>query len=267
MRLPKFANSVHVFLFKFFRFLHNRYNCESCYFNGRKQCETCKRTIVNAENDVLCVSCKNSGQQGGGGTENLEVAYQLSKRDPSSGEDVEQIVSDCNEQISTPFLTESELKIEHKMDCSNNREISFPIQDIFNCHKCDKSYSRKGHLDTHYNNIHRHTRFHCSVCAKTFVTERELNLHFESYHKYYKYICNTCGKKFCTMQGYQLHYESIHLQLFHLCDFCDKSYKSISCLRCHVSSKHEGKVYACHCGNTYRSAAALRQHRRLKDHL
>ncbi len=87
----------------FFRFLFNRYNCESCCFNGRKECKLCKRVIINTENEDLCVSCKNKksrGQQGGGGTEKIEVVDQLIIRDPSSGEDVEQIISACDEQIS-----------------------------------------------------------------------------------------------------------------------------------------------------------------------
>ena len=99
----------------FFRFLFNRYNCESCCFNGRKECKLCKRVIINTENEGLCVSCKNKksrGQQGGGGTEKIEVVDQLIIRDPSSGEDVEQIISACDEQIST-FLSECKLKFGH----------------------------------------------------------------------------------------------------------------------------------------------------------
>ena len=258
------------FLFIFFRFLHNSYSCVSCYLSGRKQCETCKRVIVDTENDVLCVSCKYSGQRGGGGTENLEVAYQLSERDPSSGEDVEQSVSDCNEQISTSFLIENKLKNDHKMDCSNiNHEIFIPMQYTYNCHMCDKSYFNQWHLTGHFNNIHAHKRFPCSGCSKTFVAERELNIHFERYHKSYKYICNICNKKFCTMLGYTRHYETIHLEVLHLCDYCDKSYKSKCGLTWHVSHKHKnrGRVYVCHCGKIYSSSGALRAHQRNKNHL
>ena len=267
--MTKICKYCTCFPFKFFRFLYNSYNCSCCCFSGRKQCETCKRVIVDTKNDILCVSCKNSTQQWVGGTENLEIALQLIKRDPSSGEDVEQSVSDCNEQISVSFLPESKPKIEPEMGCSNKHEISIPIQYIYNCHICDKSYARQSHLNAHLNNIHAHTRFPCSACPKTFVSERELNIHFGIYHMCYKYKCNRCDKRFCSMSGYRSHYETIHLEIHHLCDFCDKCYKSLGSLHWHMRNKHinKGMVYTCRCGKTYSSPGGLRAHQRYKDHL
>ena len=134
---------------------------------------------------------------------------------------------------------------------------------------CDKSYSQEATLYTHYTNAHHYTRFPCSECQKTYVTQRDLNIHFENCHKHYKYMCPEpeCSKKFCSLQGYRGHYESIHLQLIHICDFCDKSYKSEGSKHVHMTRKHRGYEYACYCGKTYSSSAALRRHKRLKNHI
>ena len=173
------------------------------------------------------------------------------------------------------WMREDDLKRhskQHKI-LTENKELEIEENDElglikpYSCGLCNKTYSYKYNLKTHYLDIHCHERFHCSVCDKHFVNNEDLYEHFQSNHVFYKFLCDKCGKMYCSKAGFKEHYDVIHLKIKFKCDLCNYTCKHRRNLNRHISSVHRRERYTCYCGKIYLLSSSLKRHQRFKNHL
>ena len=115
----------------------------------------------------------------------------------------------------------------------------------FKCDQCDKSYSQKGHLNTHIKCIHEKLQYNCDKCDKSFSQKGKLKSHIESVHENILYNCEKCEKSFSTKHGLQYHSQSVHENVRYYCPKCEKSYSYKQQLNNHIQSVHENVRHKC----------------------
>ena len=78
--------------------------------------------------------------------------------------------------------------------------------DIGKCERCDKFFTRKYSVRTHFKMIHEKTEAErCDLCGKSYVSKGYLKTHMETVHvKMKAYKCDSCDKsdpsvKYCPI--------------------------------------------------------------------
>ena len=139
----------------------------------------------------------------------------------------------------------------------------------FVCDTCGKEFSRRQHLKSHVNNIHKKQR-KCKYCEDIFPSSELLKAHMKQAHPKIEpeilqiHTCEHCGKQFKRPSHLKVHIDTIHEGKRVNCEYCGKSFTQTSGLRSHIRNIHinEGaKNYSCEqCGKTYTSKIYLKAH-------
>ena len=84
-------------------------------------------------------------------------------------------------------------------------------QNIVQCDKCDKYFSRKHCLKEHIRNVHEgHEDFKCP-CGKSFSQQGVLKRHIYTVHEGQKdFKCEFCKKSFSQKAGLKKHIHKVH---------------------------------------------------------
>ena len=85
----------------------------------------------------------------------------------------------------------------------------------YKCHKCkEKTFSRKGDLNTHIKNVHRRLKtkdYKCTKCEKSFSNGGNLLTHIRAVHLDIRpYKCDVCIKAFARKNDLKMHIKSLH---------------------------------------------------------
>ncbi|CAH0602469.1 unnamed protein product [Chrysodeixis includens] len=113
---------------------------------------------------------------------------------------------------------------------------------VYDCEKCDKTFSRQSLYSAHYRRIHvtseerarRHdTPWVCEVCGKTLPNKCMLLYHQRNHTGERPYACSHCNKRFTMKKLLQSHLRVHSSDRPYSCKLCPKTFKGLSALRAH----------------------------------
>jgi uncharacterized Zn-finger protein len=155
--------------------------------------------------------------------------------------------------IENDFIDDSNIYKEKDLDGQNLDTIEkfTPVHERKNnykCEKCDKMFTQKHSLMTHYKIVHEerkegavHERkkiYQCPLCIRKFGQKAHLRTHISSIHEGKKpFKCFLCETSFSLKQMLQKHISSVHEgKKPYRCDICKTSYAQRGHLKSHLAS-------------------------------
>lgn len=81
---------------------------------------------------------------------------------------------------------------------------------LFSCPDCDRSFARKGDLNSHRRTHTGERPYSCTECEKTFTTNSNLRRHQRIHSNKKPYTCEHCDKAFRQLSHLKRHKVSIH---------------------------------------------------------
>ena len=147
-------------------------------------------------------------------------------------------------------------------DNENNKEFMKEETIPFNadgknkhqCPSCDKTYSKKGYLQEHFQSVHENLRHSCDICDKTFSVESTLRIHKQKKHNQIK--CNSCNETFSLQENLQKHEDYFHNSLKMKCGYCKTKLEDLEKLQTHIQENHICEP----CNRTFTQRGQLSRH-------
>ncbi|KAJ8923248.1 hypothetical protein NQ315_001804 [Exocentrus adspersus] len=175
----------------------------------------------------------------------------------------------------------------------NNVQIKNDAKKSYPCPHCDKTFLRRGSLNSHVANHTNIRPFKCDDCSKTFAVKSQLTAHKKIHGDIHKcqycskkfpvpskldrhvrihkndkpFVCNHqgCGKAFSdkrNLQGHKLTHSSVKQ---YSCPVCIKMFKTVSRLKQHLKCHTSAMMYTCNlCLKKYKYKSNLISH--IKKH-
>ena len=139
------------------------------------------------------------------------------------------------------------------------------------CDQCQKSFSRKGALNTHIKGyckgFHQKIKaYKCQDCNKNFSNKYVLASHVDWAHlkidRPKKFICEKCDATFEQKQYIEHHMNKVHLNVKpYECNLCEMSFFIKNQLKTHLKKSHKVKPYECYfCQKAFFIKAKLKTH-------
>lgn len=136
----------------------------------------------------------------------------------------------------------------------------------FQCHLCDKAFSRRSQFQEHFKRSHKNARpgnFECSVCKKVFKNRDNLLQHQRTHSGEKPYECGVCHKRFNHSSYINIHMRTHTKERPFACSICDKDFISRSKLTAHTKAHNGIRPHKCsECDRTFRTPADMRNHYR-----
>ena len=104
-------------------------------------------------------------------------------------------------------ISETNLELESEIDNSiadGNDYPSYHTQisnqshagGMFDCQQCQKKFTTKGNLKTHFQSEHEGVKYACNQCDYQATQQSSLSIHIKSKHEGVKSACNQCDQQF-----------------------------------------------------------------------
>lgn len=139
-----------------------------------------------------------------------------------------------------------------------------PRNRQFQCHLCDKSFSRRSQFQDHFKRAHKNAspgNFECSVCKKLFKNRDNLLQHQRIHSGEKPYECTVCHKRFNHSSYINIHMRTHTKERPFACSICDKDFISRSKLTAHMKAHNDIRPHKCsECHRTFRTPADMRNH-------
>ncbi|XP_052091167.1 zinc finger protein 585A-like [Mytilus californianus] len=121
---------------------------------------------------------------------------------------------------------------------------------------CDKT-SEVGRLSKSLNKP-----FSCDVCDKSFTMKSSLVTHYKLHTGKNLMECDVCGKKFTKSYTYLRHIRTHTGDKPHKCDYCERGFGDKSSLNRHLTTRHKMEApYICHmCNSKFFTKFSLEKH-------
>ncbi|KAG9483300.1 hypothetical protein GDO78_009301 [Eleutherodactylus coqui] len=162
----------------------------------------------------------------------------------------------------------------------------------WNCDICNKSFTRRPHLQEHmilhsqdkpfkctycdeqfksrFKRLRHQEKYHlgpfpCDICGRQFNDTGNLKRHIEYTHGgKRKWICFICGKSVRERTTLEEHLRIHSGEKPHLCSICGQSFRHGSSYRLHLRVHHDDKRYECdECGKTFIRHDHLTKHKKI----
>ncbi|XP_046408498.1 gastrula zinc finger protein XlCGF57.1-like [Ischnura elegans] len=131
----------------------------------------------------------------------------------------------------------------------------------YSCNECEKSFSRKSHLDIHIRTHTKEKPYSCNECEKSFSQKSHLIDHIRTHTKETPYSCSEC-EKFFSQKVHLVHHIRTHTnEEPYSCGECEKSFSRKSNLVRHIRTHTKEKPYSCsECEHSYSNKSCLVRH-------
>ncbi|XP_063423238.1 zinc finger protein 585A-like [Mytilus trossulus] len=104
--------------------------------------------------------------------------------------------------------------------------------------------------------------FSCDLCDKSFTMKSSLVTHYKLHTGKNLMECDVCGKKFTKSYTYLRHIRTHTGDKPHKCDYCERGFGDKSSLNRHLTTRHKMETpYVCHmCNSKFFSKSSLEKH-------
>ncbi|XP_072297299.1 zinc finger and BTB domain-containing protein 41 [Eucyclogobius newberryi] len=177
------------------------------------------------------------------------------------------------------YSTKSNLTVHKK----KHNDDTFSSKKEHQCPVCNKLHASKKTLAKHIRRFHpdhiqdnkkmkRSEGWKCAVCQKTFTRRPHLQEHMILHSQELPFKCSFCDQYFKSRFARLKHQEKSHLGPFP-CEICGRQFNDSGNKRRHIECTHGGKrKWTCFvCGKSVRERTTLREHMRIhsgeKPHL
>ncbi|KAK6484140.1 zinc finger and BTB domain-containing protein 41-like [Huso huso] len=198
----------------------------------------------------------------------------------------------CNKLHASKKTLTKHVKRFHPDNVQEFLSIKKKKSEGWKCDICNKSFTRRPHLEEHMI-LHTHDRpFKCAYCEEHFKSRFARLKHQEKFHLG-PFPCDICGRQFNDTGNRKRHIECTHggkrkwtcficgksvrerttlkehLRIHsgekpHLCSICGQSFRHGSSYRLHLRVHHDDKRYECdECGKTFIRHDHLTKHRKI----
>ncbi|CAL1274678.1 unnamed protein product [Larinioides sclopetarius] len=134
---------------------------------------------------------------------------------------------------------------KNSSNISRNKKNTENSKQISVCHICDKTFTRKLYLQTHYLTHLGIKPYRCHICNKSFAKKCALTIHSLIHSQIRKYSCNNCEKSFLRKSDLQKHILIHTEQKSYICKVCQKGFNHQNNLRRHRFIHSNKKLHVC----------------------
>ena len=108
----------------------------------------------------------------------------------------------------------------------------------YQCTQCDKVFTGRGSMHTHFKSVHEGVNYQCNECDKRFSQKVSLITHQKGVHEGVKFQCNECDKRFSQKITLINHQKGVHKGVKFQCNKCAFSSSDPSNLNSHKKRNH-----------------------------
>ncbi|XP_077416262.1 zinc finger and BTB domain-containing protein 24 isoform X2 [Vanacampus margaritifer] len=145
--------------------------------------------------------------------------------------------------------------------CLLMRLLCFVENKSFCCDQCEKSFTQKRQLKSHYRVHTGKSLPECAQCQRKFLDTAQLKKHLRTHTGEKPFTCEICGKCFSVKSTLQTHIRIHRGEKPYSCSVCDKSFTDRSAHRRHVASHSGKKPFNCSaCGLSFSRLDNLKTH-------
>ncbi|OCT85282.1 zinc finger and BTB domain-containing protein 41 [Xenopus laevis] len=198
----------------------------------------------------------------------------------------------CNKPHASRKTLSKHVKRFHPENAQEFLSLKRIKSDGWKCDVCNKSFTRRPHLEEHMILHSQDKPFKCTYCEEHFKSRFTRLKHQEKFHLG-PFPCNICGRHFNDTGNMKRHIEYTHggkrkwtcficgksvrerttlkehLRIHsgekpHLCSICGQSFRHGSSYRLHLRVHHDDKRYECdECGKTFIRHDHLTKHKKI----
>ncbi|XP_072919607.1 zinc finger and BTB domain-containing protein 41-like [Hemitrygon akajei] len=258
--------------------------CDKCFDRiGKYECHT---RVHTGEKPFECDICNQRYS-----TKSNLTAHRKKHNSQAAFQRKEQKCPFCNKLHASKKTLAKHVKRFHPDNIQEFFTARKKRSEAWRCDVCNKTFTRRPHLEEHMILHTQDKPFKCSYCEEHFKSRFARLKHQEKFHLG-PFPCDICGRQFNDTGNLKRHIECTHggkrkwtclicgksvrerttlkehLRIHsgekpHLCSICGQSFRHGSSYRLHLRVHHDDKRYECEeCGKTFIRHDHLTKHRR-----
>ena len=179
------------------------------------------------------------------GTEASETYVNMNNDDIPKNQESSNL-PEANENSNNIANEIASYKYPHKLTSPENDKIKYQTNKIsyiteagqYQCTQCNKVFTGRGSMHTHFKSVHEGVNYQCNECDKRFSQKVSLITHQKGVHEGVKFQCNECDKRFSQKITLINHQKGVHKGVKFQCNKCAFSSSDPSNLNSHKKRNH-----------------------------